>query len=144
MKEKIKNTLTKHYKIAKYEFTLIFTITKIQIKEFFDRIKPRKSLKNRKRKVQYKIPTIRIVGEVTKEEVEEIHDSFVAFIVDEYFKDYNCHAFKFKGETYVRLDEPKKKEYIDVNDLCKFNNRKYENTIADSLSRNNYSRYVNK
>lgn len=144
MKEKIKAVLKQEYEIAKYNTMLTINITKIQIKNFIEKIKPGKPMKNRKNKIQRKLPSIRIVGNVTEEEVEEIHDSFVEFITDKYFKNYNCHIFKFKGDTYIRIDEPKKPGYLDMCELYEFVNKKTDKTFVDCLSRDNYSRYVNK
>lgn len=142
MKEKIKNILLREYEIAKFNITVVINVTKIQIKDFFGKFKPYNpvEIKNRKRKVQYRIPNIKIVGEVSKEELDEIHDSFVELVVNQYFKDYNCHVFKFKGDTYIRLDEPKKTEYIDMNELYGLAQKQSDVTFVDTFKRENYNK----
>lgn len=144
MKDKIKKVLVSEYEIAKYNTMLTINVTKIQIKDFFNKFKPHKLLKNRKSRNQYRIPSIKIVGKVTPEEIEEIHDSFVDLVSNKYFKDYNCHEFRFKGDTYIRIDEPKNAGYLDLNELYDYANKKTDTTFVDCLSRENYGRYVNK
>lgn len=144
MKNKIKEVLIREYEIAKFNVMLIINVTKIQLKDLFNKIKPSKFIENKTSIAQYKIPSVKIVGDVTKEEIEEIHDAFVDFVTNKYFKDYHCHEFRFKGDTYIRIDEPKKSGYIDMSELYEFANKKTDKTFASCFSRDNYSRYTNK
>lgn len=52
---------------------------------------------------QYRLPIIKIVGIADKECIDEAHDAVVSFLVDKFFKDYDCHVFKYKGQTYMRV-----------------------------------------
>lgn len=52
---------------------------------------------------QYRLPTIKIVGNLDKEDIDEIRDFVIEHIVDEYFKNVPCHVFRFKGDTFIRL-----------------------------------------
>ena len=54
---------------------------------------------------QYRLPIINIVGVTDKECVDEAHDAIISFLVDKFFKDYDCHVFRYKGKTYVRVKD---------------------------------------
>lgn len=60
---------------------------------------------------QYRLPTIKIIGNLSKEDIDEIRDFVIAHIVEEYFKDVPCHVYRFKGDTFIRL-----KNQNEIND----------------------------
>lgn len=113
---------------------------------------------------QYKMPEIRIVSTLEKQDIDELHDMVVSFLVDKVFKGKNCHVVKWKGKTYIRLKEdvkpikPKKKKdwgfsesgvpYIEINGnkhivtqemLQEYTSRP---RIADEYGRNSSRYYV--
>lgn len=96
---------------------------------------------------QYKMPEIRIVSTLEKQDIDELHDMVVSFLVDKVFKDKDCHVVKWKGNTYIRLKEDVRpiKLHLKKRDLPKKEkdcgiSENDRPCIADEYSRNS-SRY---
>ena len=66
---------------------------------------------------QYRLPEIKIVGDMSEEDKQDTLDAIIAFLVEKYLKDYYCHGFRFKGKTYIRVQskKPKLNEEIPKN-----------------------------
>lgn len=59
--------------------------------------------------VQYRLPEIKIVGDMSEEGKQDTLDAIIAFLVEKYLKDYYYHVFRFKGKTYIRVQSKKLK-----------------------------------
>lgn len=116
---------------------------------------------------QYRLPEIKIVGDMSEEDKQDTLDAIIAFLVKKYLKDYYCHVFRFKGKTYIRVQSKKLK--LDEEALEDFDNKvdklskttamplisihppaertviyEPDGTITDRYSRRNNDRYKKK
>ena len=76
--------------------------------------------------IQRKLPEIKIVGNFDKEDIDEAYDAIVSFLVEKIFGSHDCHVFKYKGTTYIRM-KPNP-----------------DGTIRDAYSRENDDKYKKK
>ena len=110
--------------------------------------------------IQWKLPEIKIVGNFDKEDIDEAHDAIVSFLVEKIFNGHDCHVFKYKGITYIRMkpNEPAEREHA-VQKVDKTTAMPYisihqpaerrvvfepDGTIRDKYSRKNDDRYKKK
>ena len=140
-------------------------ITKEKFKEIVDKVnrkvwiwdEAKQDFDNvEQKRFQYSLPTIEFVGDMNAVSREEAHDAVISFLVDKYLKDYDCHVFKFKGKTYIRIKNHHRHHHHHENEgevdlpcttsiyasrpiMLKRNNAC--RTIAEQYSRSNNSKY---